>query len=802
MRILNAEMRKVITRRFVLLLAAAVLINVFLFHRNLNSKYRDFTPEQYARLCRDVAAMDEEERIEFVVSRRNMLNACQRWDIYYRNSGFSIKITDAMLEYKEIYEKGGYLIYGNNAFEEYQMFKILYNQLQMVQEYQDGLDTTIAEAEKKTSISIFAKPGTFPYRNQLAVLERFREAKNVTPIFDVSDGVLNMQSSAVTDLLALLVILFLCTQMVVAEHKNGMLPILRTTKNGRLRLISTKIITTVVLAFLVSVVLWGSNLIYTASTFGLGEFSRPLQSLAGYQACTVLISVGEYLLLFFLSKWLLYLFVGLFCLAAGLLFRSAMPTWLSAGIFLGVGYLLSSSIAPISAWNYLKYINIGNCIFDTDWISTYRNLNIFGYPVQVLTVSMALMVLLPLITVGFLLFLFCKRKVRVMPKLKNPFRLPKWFPRLGKTLLIFRHEHWKLLIECGVLLLVPLFLLTCLQEPKYVSYSVEDLYYSAYMEKLAGPLTEEKRAYLESEAARFEGLREDLRQISKDAAEGKISEDELKLLQEPIQRALKAEEVLNQNVYPKIQRIEKLAESGETAWLVYEPGYEYLFGKTSEEEKAGSAVLLMAAVVFCFCNFYPLETTTGMLPLLNTYGRGRGATASRKIALGMLYTVLLYAMAQIPNYRYVFANYGFPTLEAPLCSLEMFSGWKYSVSVLGGILIYEGLRLLTTLSLMMVILLISVWSRNQVVTLSASGGFLLLPLLLHVLDVQFLDRFSFYYPLTGTKLVSDAEPLRSCLTYYGGSYLWGMISTVLLLVYVGTGYRFPKIPRRSKNTAN
>ena len=59
-----------------------------------------------------------------------------------------------------------------------------------------------------------------------------------------------------------------------------------------------------------------------------------------------------------------------------------------------------------------------------------------------------------------------------------------------------------------------------------------------------------------------------------------------------------------------------MAAEGKNAWLVYEVGYEYLLGLDQYHDKTGAAAMLMAGIILFFANFYPLETTSGMLPLL------------------------------------------------------------------------------------------------------------------------------------------------------------------------------------------
>ena len=340
MRILTAEIRKTLTLRFFLILLIAIAANFLLFRHSLQGTYRMYEQEWYLTAQQEVLKMEDSARLPALQERYRMLDACQDWERYdsMAQQGYAdpADITAEMLEFQEVYESGAYLRYTDNLYSERSLVRDLLNDVQRVADHTATLEAVIKEAKMKTSVAIFAKPGTFSYRSQLATIEKFESLLYIHPTYDISDGVLNAQNSAVTDLIALLMILFLCTEMVVTEHKNGMLPILRATRKGRLPLILSKAAVTFVLAFFIAGALWLVNLAYCAGVYGLGDLSRPVQSLSGFTASSLELSVGQYLMFRFVSKWLLYGIVGLLCLVMGLVWQGAMPTWRTVGGFLGV----------------------------------------------------------------------------------------------------------------------------------------------------------------------------------------------------------------------------------------------------------------------------------------------------------------------------------------------------------------------------------------------------------------------------------------------------------------------------------
>lgn len=782
MRILTAELRKALTLRFFSVLLIAVVANFFLFRHNLINSYSFYEQKAYIAAQQDVMAIPEDQRLSYLQEKVKLLDACTQWE-----TETDPVISEDMRSHWDIYTSGAYLQYAEDLFSERFLFRDLLQEVQQTANHTQTIESIIEEARTKTSVSIFAEPDSFSYRNQLAVIDRFEDLLHITPVYDLTSGVLHFQTSAVTDLIALVAILLFCTEMAIGEQKSGTLPILKATRKGRLPLVSAKLVSTAFISFLIACVLWGTNLGYCAISFGLGNLSRPIQSLTGFTTCSLEVSVGEYLALFFLLKWVLYALVGILCLAAGVFWQESMPTWLTVGGFLGVGYILSQVISPIATWNILKFVNISNLIFTTEWLSEYRNLDFWGSPVEVFTASWILILISLVLTIALLCWLFCRRNVSAIrqPQL----RIPRWIPFQGRNTSLFGHEMWKLLVECGAIGVLVLLLLVNIQEPRTISYDTNELHYKNYMERLAGPLTDEKQVYLESEAMRFEQIHQQIAKLRKDYASGELSETDLNSLLPPLERALMAEEILLNRVYPQMERILQMKDEGKEAHFIYEPGYCYLFGLNAQHSKAGAAALVVAGIILCFSNIFPIETSSGMLPILNVSKKGRTASAGCKLAICICITVIIFFIAQIPDYRYVLKNYGFPDLNAPLCSIEAFVGWNDTISILEGIVLFETLRLVAAICVAAIVLLLGIWTKNQLITLSISASVLLMPVLLNLLDIHFLDKVSFLLPLTGSHIISSSNPMFSAFLHYSIIILLTLLSTSFMTCHAKNGYR-------------
>lgn len=112
-----------------------------------------------------------------------------------------------------------------------------------------------------------------------------------------------------------------------------------------------------VVAFGTVILLYSENLIISAFLYGLGDLSRPIQSLNGFIGCNLKINVAMYLAIFafFNLQHFFHMcssFNGCCCHKNTISFYS-----ISAGILITEG-LLYSFIDSFSAYSIFKYINL------------------------------------------------------------------------------------------------------------------------------------------------------------------------------------------------------------------------------------------------------------------------------------------------------------------------------------------------------------------------------------------------------------------------------------------------------------
>lgn len=291
------EIRKLFTSKAVLILLAALAFNLILVNFGVQSTYTGDSfgapPSAYRQIFSDLSGMTEEEKVCFLNTLSEKAEAeSVRMEIASYEQRESLEEADMMREeYAELlseYPDTYVLQYLPTLQQEIYFLNKLLSEAEQLAAYDGFLVEKEEEANLKTKISIFAKPDTFTYRNMQKIAEDFHEMRGIHPLFDISDGVAAATDTVVTDWIAILLLLFVSGQLIIREKERGILPVIKASKNGRIPVIAAKITVVALGAAVLAFLFFGENLIYGECVFGLGNLSRPIQSLAGFKAvrCT------------------------------------------------------------------------------------------------------------------------------------------------------------------------------------------------------------------------------------------------------------------------------------------------------------------------------------------------------------------------------------------------------------------------------------------------------------------------------------------------------------------------------------
>ena len=284
------EWKKVVSqRRLCLLLVIVVLYNAVAFYQNCTDAPLGFTMQQVQEkyVCADTLEQEMSKLEERV------------WD------AASISDSDAYIT--------------GNSYTELLLDRAVLERLDQCQEYETYLSSLISDAQIKLKLGLMGSKDSFSTKTVQRSMEAYQKLGGTVPEASFSGGTELFTSFPLTDGLCLAFALLPALWLLTVERDNGLLYLTRTTRRGRSWLFRQKLGTIMAVISAGFLLLYGSNAAIALGLFGLENMAKPLQSVFGFQGCAYSITVGGFLVVFLLLKYLWVLCCGaiLFALCSG-----------------------------------------------------------------------------------------------------------------------------------------------------------------------------------------------------------------------------------------------------------------------------------------------------------------------------------------------------------------------------------------------------------------------------------------------------------------------------------------------------
>jgi hypothetical protein len=724
------EIIKVFSRKSVLgIFLALTLLNGALLCINENQKTTEYSPSQYKAAFSDLEG----------ISSANVANELSlRLQMIYAIESFSLgeDIDDILEEYPEIdaqtlledYENKSYLIYTDNIYSEEALLKDILAEAESCAYYQEYLEEIDIAAKKMTTISLFADPDSFSYKNIAKTPKAYSKLKGVELEIAPSKGISMATGFLATDLIAFLMVMTVGISIITREKELNQIVLSRTTFNGRTALGIVKLSAVCTAAFVAEILLYATNFTISYFTYGFGNLSRMLQSVYYFNGSNLKISVLQYIIFFLLAKLIVYfIFAGLICFVT-VISDSASKVYGILIIIIGIETALYYMISSTSYLSPLKYINILAYANTDDLFSSYLNLNLFNNPVNYIGVF--IISVLGLFIVLSLLSVFTFSKGKVIKNRTKRFNFTNISLFKGRHTSLFLHECYKIFINGKVLLILIAFtaIIFYTYEPLKENFtSVDEIYYKQYMLKLEGTYTAEKQQEIEAEDDKFQSIQAEIARAMADTKEN----GNLVLMK--YQNTLAA-----QAAFEQVKEHSEYLQSTQDGEFVYDSGYKLLTG----DDSAGNKDLLLALtavimLILCITYVYSAEYQTGASTLLKISYKGRYATFLCKFFISLIIVTVIYILTYVTYFYNVLSSYGTRKINAPLCSLEAFSDWNMTIK--SYLILISIIRYLALICAMLIIFFLSTKLKSLVATLLVSTIILVLPILLSLLGITAFD---------------------------------------------------------------
>ncbi len=543
-------------------------------------------------------------------------------------------------------------------------------QAQTIENYSTYLEDIGRNAETMTSVSIFADKGSYTYRNAVLTPKAYEAVREVVPVFSPSEGLLLALENKVTDIVFIFVLVSAVMVLIGKEREVCIISLIKPLKKGRCTLCCAKISVLFITAVLTYAVLLVGTLVIGEAKFGLGELSRPVQSIEGFIGCNLPISVFQLLLMVFVIKVLTAFAVTIIfqCLCTKFSVTASLVSLAVAAAAEIVMYALidfTSAAAPLAAINLAAFTDSANLF------SAYSCINVFGYPINYLTAAIVSLGVVIAAAIFTAVYMFGKISISASGKFRMPSLFSRFIPRTP-----FSYSLYKVLImHKGILIIMIALAVHLYSAVTYnVAYDVDDVFYKSYCDTLSEMDNNEAEEFISVEEDRFNTLLSSL------------SSPELKTSDVvQIGRELSAKTGFEQ---AKIQYEYITRLSSENKAMFYLSGWNELFGVNGYKSDMQLALIVISALCLVILPCVSCDKKFRLGFLINSTRLGKGTYYKHNFIIAALIAAALSCVVNLSHFCAVLSAYGSDGIHYSIRCLSLYEGcadipiWGYLLILL------------------------------------------------------------------------------------------------------------------------
>lgn len=569
---------------------------------------------------------------------------------------------DVFSNYYDEYSGGEYLQYTGALVLDYKLFQTILAEYEQVNEYESFLSSVQTKADSLSSISIFSQSeNSYELRNIDATAEAFQGMNDVEIQYYPEKGLMTAINFNLTDVITVFSMILIAAVLVRYERDNGMLSLIRATPKGRGQTAAAKLTVAAASLFIILLLLYGINILYCGTVYGLGPLTRSIQSVPILMRSTFKLTVGQYMAAFLLTKWIAAVVCGFWVMFAMLMAKRQLSGMVVSITFLLLNLFIRAIIPGTSYMDVAKYANLVSLINTNELLGAYRNLYWFGTPVSRLLVESITAVILFILFVS--LFVNSYQTHYFTGRKQKTVGLLRW---RAKSTTPFRQECYKLFMMQGAgVLLLALAVFGIYNIINTTSHiTADEIYYQYYMQLVEGPLTEETIGFLEEENEKFMPIY----QAQQDFAENKISKNQYRFIMESNSGLIRRLEVFREIV----DKVNRLGERPRMQ-LVYETGWLKLFDY-SDTEDLKSALIAAIMCGICFSGLFAIEKQSGMIKVISVTPLGQSRSVTLKLKATVLASAIITFLTLFDRIWIIARDYGLGAWLAPVYSISEYAG--------------------------------------------------------------------------------------------------------------------------------
>ncbi|MGG0811605.1 hypothetical protein ABE142_02880 [Paenibacillus alvei] len=652
-------------------------------------------------------------------------------------------------------------------------------QYEAINNYRSRMQKMQQRATDMLSVSIFQENASS--RNIHKTLKDFAPLQHLPLYIGLEEGIVSSTSFIPLDL-TIVVLLFLVTIYIFhREREAGLLPLLQSTRRGRIDTAAVKLGTLTIVTLLLSLLFYGSILFVAYYLYGFGDLDRYIQSMTSFQSAVQPLTVFEFFIQYLILKSLACLLIAIVMTLLFIGSQRPTPVYVTLFVLIGISFICYTQIHPNSYMNSLKYLNPVAFLDVFHFISDYRNIYWFGYPVSKVTLSyIAGGTFIVLGTLGALWMYTFQRNLMIhLPWGNMGQRIRIWTFRFRRSNSLFLHEWYKLMITGRGWIILGFGVLMSLQmiQTEARTYNLEEAIYNQYLMNLQGPLTSEKKAFMEAERQRFNQLGSEQAKWKQKVANGEITQSAYrdKELEWKIFSDKEKSFRLVEEQYQYLLAVQ--AQTGHTASFVNKITSDQLFDRPSRDIVQG--VFYLSLLCALISPLFTQDYRNNSIFLLRATLLGRGRLFTYKIAIALCSSLVLLAMIYSPIYINLIQHYPAIDWMASIQSVKLFEALPWNLSIIEYVCLVNILQTLGCMLIIPVIQLFSIYVRKQSLSLMLLTAIFISPLALAYIGFKQLASVTFNGLFLLTSFLRDESATMMAVAYFSSIFVISAGAVVL-----------------------
>lgn len=659
----------------------------------------------------------------------------------YNNNNDKIKFVHNKLK---ALEKDDVTHYTDDSYSERTLLDNAENQLKIVSDYKAYINKIIEKSDNITGVSIFEDSSSFSYKNAVKTAEDYKPLSNIETAYSNSEGVNMATDFMLTDLIVILLLCIVCDALIGSERNININSLQRTCRYGRNKSAISKMVVGFITTAVICLMFYGVNYIIADYTYGFGDLFRPIQSVDSFSNCTLRINVLQYLMLHFITKVLVMYLIYTIVNVLSMVGKSKTISYIAFLCILIVSYCLNLFIGDNTSLMCFKYINLISFVDTKNVISHYRNINIFGEPINYVTCFWIVLLVLLLGLVALNILIYSRKKITAYNKSNNSF-LSKLKISCGSTNVIV-HELYKSFVsnKVGIIILVVLLTQLYITISSPIVLSNDEKYQKYYFSYYAGDFNSNTKSKIENQIKKYEDNKKSMDKCMSDYDNGLITKEKYEDLFSTYSTIDEDYSNFKKYVIPYYDYLTNQSKADKSVSVVNYNGYCALLGLEGNLSNT-YCLALYVLMVICIIPIFTVEYERKSIHLLSSTKLGFKSLVFKKIVCSCIVTALLNLLIYVPYFIRIITSYGINELGAAACSIEELSNISDGLSILNVIIITFAIRLLVSLVITVIISGISLFTKNTIISIIITTLVFVVPLLLPINDINILNSFSFYH---------------------------------------------------------